>query len=1166
MPGIFIFAIAFAYLVFLFLVASYGDRKSAIYGPGKAQPFIYATSLAVYCTSWTFFGSVGLAAQTGPEFLAIYIGPILVFTLGNRLVRRIVRLSKAERITSIADFLASRYGKSIAVAALATLIATVGIVPYIALQLKAISGAVEIMALRNFAPSTIGENVAGDISLIIAILLAVFAALFGTRHADATEHQEGLMLAISFESIVKLAAFLAIGIYVTFFLFGSPAGLVDAISENKTVQNALAHETPWSRWIALTLLSAIAIIALPRQFHVGVVECHNENDVKTAAWLFPAYLVAINLFVLPIAFAGLTLVGNLHSADLYILELPLTQGQDALALVVFVGGLSAATAMVIVACVALSIMISNHIVMPIIIRSMEARTGGIEDRGRLILVVRRLAIAVIMLCAFVYYRAARHEIPLASIGLLSFAAIAQFAPALLGGLVWRRATARGAVWGMASGFAVWVVVLLLPTLSAMSNADFANAPLLTTFWRAADTFAFSGDNLTQGVFFSLLVNTALFVTGSLSRLPRPLERIQASVFVPEDVAPITNLRRFKTQITVDSLRDVVSKYLGAERTKRSFDLYEEQEGRPLKGSEPASTTLVRHAEQLLASTVGSSSARLILSLMFQKQDHSARETFKLLDDASEALQQNRGLLQTALDQMEQGITVLDENFRLTCWNRQFRRLFDLPDHFGRVGVSVGEIVHHLAQAGEIPSEVGTNAINRLSAFGKPWTIELEKSRRIIEARSNPMPGGGIVATYTDITAAVEADLALKKANESLEQRVAQRTHELTRVNKALAIAQSQAEEANIGKTRFLAASGHDILQPLNAARLYCASLMERPGDAAQKELATYIDSSLDSVESILGAVLEISRLDTGALKRSVSRFAAQDVLKQVYTDLAPAAEKKGIALRFVKTARWLETDRNLFRRLVQNLVSNAIKYTRKGSVVFGFRRRGGSLELHVLDSGIGIPGDKLQAVFKEFTRLEEGIREADGHGLGLSIVDRIARVLTIGLSIASTPGKGTRVSALLPARSMCAKPAAGEIAAAADGTGVAHGRTAGVRVFCIDNDPKVLDGVTRLLANWGCDTVAVAAPEALGKSALDTVPDIILADYHLDGGNGIDAILALRKHFDEPIAAYLVTADRSAEVLAQARKSGIAVINKPVKPAVLRAAIASTARQAIAAE
>ncbi len=1165
MPGWFVFALALTYLVFLFLVASYGDRKAAVYGPGKAQPLIYSLSLAVYCTSWTFFGSVGLASVRGAEFLAIYIGPILVFTLGNRLLGRMVRLAKAERITSIADFLASRYGKNIAVGALATVIAAVGVLPYVALQLQAIAGAVELVAAYEIPKAYGIHNVVGESALVIAILLAVFAALFGTRHADVTEHQDGIILAVAVESLVKLTAFLAVGAYVTFFMFGSPAAFMDAVLGSPSVQAALSHDTPMATWVMLTFMSGIAILALPRQFHVGIVECRDERDVRTAKWLFPAYLVAINLFVLPIAFAGLAIIGDRQGADLYVLALPMQQGQELLTLAVFVGGLSAATAMVIVACVALSIMISNNLVMPVLISRMDqSGTPYDRDRSRLILIIRRLAIAVIMCAAFFYYRVAKDGTPLAAIGLLSFVAIAQFAPALLGGLMWRRANARGALVGMTAGFAAWFLMLLLPTVMDVPFTDFGSVfPLSLIPWEEANA-VLGPDPVTQGAFWSLLINTMGFIAGSLSRRSTPLERVQASVFVPQDVTPIPALKRFRTKVTVGDLRKVVAKYLGEERTRRSFELYEEQEARPLAESDPASSAVVRHAEQLLASAIGSSSSRLVLSLMFQKQDRSARDAFKLLDDASEALQQNRDLLQIALDQMEQGITVMDADFRLTCWNRQFRRLLGLPDHFGRVGVSVGEILHFLAEEGEIASEIGTDTLNRLATFGTPWTTELRKSGRIIEIRSNPMPDGGIVATYTDITAAVKADVELKRANESLEQRVADRTAELMRVNEALALAQTEAEEANIGKTRFLAASGHDILQPLNAARLYCASLMERASEAGPKALAANIDSSLDSVESILGAVLEISRLDTGALRPAVTRFAASEILRQVFTDFVPMAEKRGVRLRFVETSVWLETDRNLFRRLLQNLVSNAIKYTPKGKVLFGFRRRGTMVELQVLDTGIGIPASKQKTVFKEFTRLEDGARVADGHGLGLSIVDRIARVLQIRLSIRSTPAKGTAVSAVLPhvpARRDAEprQPQQPSLLPGRDGA-------AGVLALCIDNDARILEGMRMLLEGWGCTVRTHAALAEIGLAAMAEPPDIVFADYHLDEGDGIEAIDAIRKHFGAPVSAYLLTADRSPEVKARALQLGITVINKPVKPAILRAAVNQAAKIPAAAE
>jgi PAS domain-containing protein len=280
-----------------------------------------------------------------------------------------------------------------------------------------------------------------------------------------------------------------------------------------------------------------------------------------------------------------------------------------------------------------------------------------------------------------------------------------------------------------------------------------------------------------------------------------------------------SLRRFRTAITVNDLKDTISRYLGVERTERSFQSFEKSSNTSLHGNEQASMDVIRFSEQLLASAVGSSSARLILSLLFRRNDRESKDAFRLLDDATEALQHNRDLLQIALDQMEQGITVFDRDFRLICWNRQYRALFDLPDEMGQVGVSLDRILHHLAERGDIPAEQRGAMLNRLTSFVSPWQMELKTSGRILELRSNPMPDGGMVATYADISGRVEQDLALKRANESLEQRVKTRTVELTRVNEELAQAQMLAEEANLGKTRFLAAAGHDILQPLNAARL-----------------------------------------------------------------------------------------------------------------------------------------------------------------------------------------------------------------------------------------------------------------------------------------------------------------------------------------------------------
>ncbi|TPI49107.1 response regulator [Mesorhizobium sp. B2-9-1] len=1158
--GWFVVIIAIAYVTLLFAIASVGDRRSVAAGLGRARPFIYALSLAIYCTSWTFFGSVGLSSERGLEFLGIYTGPVLVFVFGFPLLNRMIRLAKSEKITSIADFLGARYGKSFTVAAIATLIATIGAVPYIALQLKAISGSVSLMVEHYTGSPPSFDPFVSDISLVVAMLLALFAVLFGTRHADATEHQDGLVLAVAVETVVKLAAFLAIGLMVMFLIFGGPGDMFARLAGNSQVRQAMSYSTSLATWLVLTGLSGFAVLMLPRQFYVTIVENRSEAELRTATWVFPLYLVAINLFVLPIAFAGLSLVGDKTSSDLYVLSLPLLSGHDLLAMAAFVGGLSAATAMVIVESVALSIMISNDLVIPLFVRRvLKTSSSENEDWSTLILNVRRASIFIMLFIAFLYYRESTNSARLSSIGLMSFAAIAQFAPALVGGLIWRRANGRGAALGMVAGIAVWGYTLLLPSLGPESDIVVRGLFGFEAL-RPQALFGTVGEPLNHGVLWSLSVNALFFVLGSLSRASVPLERIQAAIFVPREAGPMPSLRRFRTAVTVNDLKDTISRYLGVERTERSFQSFERDAKVSLHGTEQASMDVIRFSEQLLASAVGSSSARLILSLLFRRNDRDSKDAFKLLDDATEALQHNRDLLQIALDQMEQGITVFDRDFRLICWNRQYRLLFDLPDEMGQVGVSLDRILRHLAERGDIPADQRVTMLNRLTSFAGPWQMELKTSGRILELRSNPMPDGGIVATYADISGRVEQDLALKRANESLEQRVKTRTIELTRVNEELAQAQMLAEEANLGKTRFLAAAGHDILQPLNAARLYCSSLIEKAGKGPAGKAAVNIESSLESVETILGAVLDISRLDAGAMKPDNTAFNLGGLLGQIGNDFRPLAAEKKLELTIIPSSLGVMTDRNLLRRLIQNLVSNAIKYTRQGRILVGVRRRGELAEIQVIDTGIGIAGDKLSTVFHEFTRLDEGAREAEGLGLGLSIVDRIARVLRLEIRIYSNPGKGTRFSVILPVAAVAAPPReAGKAPARSAST------LAGLNVLCIDNDARILDGMRLLLEGWGCRVETASGSGDLLKPGAPK-PDLVLADYHLDGGTGLDAVATLRAAYGQDLPCVLVTADRSSEVRAAAGRLDIPVVNKPLKPAVLRSMMARVRPLAPAAE
>ena len=675
---------SFAYLLLLFAVASFGDWRAARGRSVIANPWTYALSLAVYCTAWTYFGSVGRAASGGVWFLPIYLGPTLAMVLGWMVVRKMIRIAKSYRITSIADFIGSRYGKSPLLAGLVTLIAVVGIVPYIALQLKAVSAGYALLTTAPGAPVLAPAHWSRDSTFYMALALAGFTMVFGARHLDSTERHEGMVAAIAFESVVKLVAFLAVGLFVVYGMFNGLEDLFARASAVPRLAGLLRLEQggnfAWTQWFALTLLSMLSVIFLPRQFQVMVVENVRESHLRRAVWVFPLYLLAINLFVLPIALGGLLYFGpDQMNADNFVLSLPLAAGQPALALLAFIGGLSAATGMVIVETIAVSTMVCNELVVPLLLRTRHFQRGAGHDLTRTLLRIRRAAILGVLVLGYGYFHLAGEAYALVSIGLISFAAVAQFAPAVLGGMYWKGGTRRGALAGLLAGFLMWTYTLMLPSLAKSGWLD--NAFLTQGLWglpwlRPEQLFGLQGlDGLTHSLFWSLLVNAGAYLSLSLWRAPSGQEASQALLFVDVFERTSTSSPVFwRGRANVPDLLRLCERFLGADKAQSLFETYARHIGVRDFGAINADARLVQFVETQLAGSVGSASARVLVASTVEEETLTPEDVLRILDETSQ--------LRAHSHELEEKSASLERaTAELRAANEQLKSLDRLKDDF-----------------------------------------------------------------------------------------------------------------------------------------------------------------------------------------------------------------------------------------------------------------------------------------------------------------------------------------------------------------------------------------------------------------------------------------------------------------------------------------------------
>jgi Na+/proline symporter/nitrogen-specific signal transduction histidine kinase len=649
---------SFGYMGFLFAIAYFGDKHAEMGRSLVGNPYIYALSLAVYCTAWTFYGSVGRAVRDGPGFLTIYIGPTLMAALGWLVLRKIIRISKIHHITSIADFIGSRYGKSTILGGVVTIIAVLGIVPYIALQLKAISTSYlvikeypEIIMPRNFAEVPVFE----DTAFYVSVLLAVFSILFGTRHLETTERHEGMVAAIAFECVVKLIAFLSIGIFITYSLYGGFGDLfakVRAAPEFRGLMIMEDRSGAYIDWGIYIFLSMTAVVFLPRQFHVAVVENVNEDHLNKAIWLFPLYLLAINIFVLPVALGGLLqFPEGTVDADTFVLTLPMAVHQEGLALLAYIGGTSAATGMVIVETVALSTMICNELVMPVLLRLPFPRVSQWGDMSGLLLAIRRSGIAVLLLLGYTYFRFIGEYYPLVSTGLVSFAAVAQFAPAILGGIFWKRSTRLGALWGMVAGFLVWAYTLFLPSLvqtGLLSSEFVTEGPWGIALLRPFQLFGLEGfNNVAHAVFWSMFVNVGGYIGVSLFTQPSPMEHTQAALFV--DVFKPREEFTWRRTASVPDLKSLLERFLGEQRTRELLSRYADSHQLDWEKSLTADDDLISYAEKLLSGAIGSASARVMVASVVKEESLGIEEVMNILDETRQVIIYSKELERTTAE-------------------------------------------------------------------------------------------------------------------------------------------------------------------------------------------------------------------------------------------------------------------------------------------------------------------------------------------------------------------------------------------------------------------------------------------------------------------------------------------------------------------------------------
>ena len=1172
-----IISVCCLYMALIVVIALWVERKAAAGRDVGNNPIIYALSLTVYHTAWTFYGSVGKAASSGMTFLAIYLGSTLAILLWWVVLRKMVRIKNAYRITSIADFISLRYNKSAAIAALVTVICIFGIVPYFALQLKAIFSSFEIISRGE----TSWAN--ADIGLIIVGFIILFTIVLGVRRPVPTERHQGMVVAMSAEGLVKLIVFLAVGVYVTYGLFGGLGDVFRRFEQSPlstSVISGQANPSFYITWITYLLLSMSAILFLPRQFHMAVVENFHEKHIRTAMWLFPLYMLLINFFVMPIAMGGLLAGYPVQMADVYVLMLPLSTGQAFLALLVFLGGFSAATGMIMISSMTISTMATNHLLLPVI--ESVRRLGFLK---RYLLQCRWVTVALLVLAGYWFERIVGAYFLLVDIGVISFVAVLQFAPAVIGGLYWKKGNKAGALLGMGGGFLIWIYTLILPAFAQgglVSRAVLDHGPWGVGLLRPEHLLGVTGlDSASHAVLWTLIFNVCSYILASLY-VTQQQEEINISEEFVDALAVGPMPEQLPGEATIDlavkkmDIKELYCRYFPEAKSAAMVEdcLKSLKFEVKTKISIAEMAELYTDAEIRLASSIGAAAAHKALlksgiisaseektlkhiyadiiaelkmtpSDLKRKIDYH-REREKLLTQqateleekirerdneiaerakAEEALRNSERPLADIIDFLPDPTFVIDAEGKIIVWNRAAEEFtgakaedmlgkgnqeYSIPFYGQRRPVLIDLVFnpyedeeikrlypHVTIEDGIVIGESATRSVKRGEAYMLGMAAPLYDSEGKLIA---------VIESVRDITERKEAEEELKKHRANLEELVRERTSELI-------IAKERAEVASQAKSAFLSSMSHELRTPLNAILGYAQILkrQENLTDAQRQQVEIMRDSG-EHLLTLINDILDMGKIEAQRMEIEELSFDLSAQLRQVFNIAKIKADEKDLDFQYEERTPlpgFVRGDQRKLKQILLNLISNAVKYTRRGHVItrVSYDPNSGMFRCEVADTGIGIAPDKLETVFEPFTQLVGPGQIREGTGLGLSITRRLVTLMQGKVAVESEPGKGStfRVELPLPAVS------GAEISRDVAGPAVTGYKGKRKRILVADDNITNASMLVAVLEPLGFDLVTAENGREAVRQARELPPDLVLLDLVMPDMDGLETAREMRR-------------------------------------------------------